>query len=117
MTMKSMLFAAVLTAISIPVIAQDPVSTPTPVTGQEKTPGIHQRQENQQARIKQGVDSGALTKGETRRLERQQGRIQADKLEAKSDGKVTKAERAQLTKEQNHASRNIYRAKHNGRTQ
>jgi hypothetical protein len=82
--------------------------------GQSKTPAVDRRERNQQERIKQGVQSGELTKGETRRLEAQQGKIKADEMVAKSDGKVTGAERRHLKREQNRASRNIFRKKHNG---
>lgn len=81
---------------------------------QSKTPVVDQRQKNQQERIKEGVQSGEVTRGEARRLEAQQGKIQADEMVAKSDGKVTNAERRQLKREQNRASRNIARKKHNG---
>jgi len=60
-----------------------------------KTPRVTHRQINQQARIKQGVKSGELTKGETRKLEREQAKIQHDKKVAKSDGKITPQERQQ----------------------
>ena len=82
---------------------------PTPV----KTPRVTHRQINQHARIKQGVKSGELTKGETRRLEGEQAKIQYDKKEANSDGKITPQERKHLQREQNKASRDIYRLKHN----
>jgi hypothetical protein len=82
-----------------------------------KTPRITQRQINQQARIKQGVQSGELTKGETVRLEKEQGKIRAEKLQAKSDGKITPQERQKIRQDQRKASRHIYRAKHNDKTQ
>jgi len=84
-------------------------------SSQTATPRVTHRQQKQESRIEQGVKSGELTLGETRRLEKQQGKIQADKLMAKSDGVVTPAERARLTREQNHASAHIYRLKHNER--
>jgi hypothetical protein len=74
--------------------------------------GVRQRQVRQQNRIYQGVNSGALTRGEFRRLEREQYHIQRDKQRAWSDGKVTRPERARLNGELNHASRDIYREKH-----
>ncbi len=80
---------------------------------QTATPHVTKRQLKQQARIEQGVKSGELTAGETKRLELQQGKIQADKRKAKADGVVTPAERAKLAREQNRASRKIYRLKHN----
>ena len=84
-------------------------------TSQTKTPVINQREWNQQARIRQGVKSGELTRGEARRLEAREGKIKADKMVAKSDGKVTPAERRRLKREENRASRRIYRLKHNHR--
>ena len=83
---------------------------------QTATPRVTKRQLKQQARIEQGVKSGQLTAGETKRLELQQAKIQADKRKAKADGVVTPAERAKLNREQNRASRKIYRLKHNNRT-
>ena len=79
---------------------------------QTATPNINQRQRNEQRRINQGEKSGELTNREANRLERQQGKIQADKKMAKSDGVVTKAERNKLNREQRRANKNIYRQKH-----
>jgi hypothetical protein len=81
-----------------------------------KTPRVTHRQINQQVRIKQGVKSGKLTKGETKKLENEQVKIQQDKKEAKSDGKVTPKERQHIKREQNKASRDIKRLKNNDRT-
>ena len=85
-------------------------------SAQTATPRVTKRQQNQQGRIEQGVKSGELTKGETRRLERQQGKIQRDKRAAKADGVVTPGERAKLNREQNRASKRVYRLKHNDNT-
>ena len=82
-------------------------------SAQTTTPRVAKRQLKQQARIEQGVKSGELTAGETKRLELQQAKIQADKRKAKANGVVTPAERAKLAREQNRASRKIYRLKHN----
>lgn len=82
------------------------------IQAQTATPKVHQRQENQQARIQNGRENGELTKKETARLQAQQAKIQHDKRMAKSDGIVTPAERLKLKQEQNRASRNIYRQKH-----
>jgi hypothetical protein len=80
---------------------------------QTATPKATKRQVHQQHRIKEGVKSGELTKGEAARLEAQQGKIAVDKAKAKSDGVVTTKERAKLHREQDRASKNIYRKKHN----
>ncbi|HUL44213.1 MAG TPA: hypothetical protein VLY03_07645 [Bacteroidota bacterium] len=85
-------------------------------SAQDKTPVVNQRERNQQARIAAGVKSGQLTPAETRRLERQEGRIKAHELSAKSDGKVTKAERRSLNRQLNRESRRIHRLKHNNKT-
>jgi len=77
------------------------------------TPRIDQRQENQQMRIEQGEQSGALTPREATRLEHQQMRIERQEQAAKADGVVSNVERARLTHQQNKASRNIARKKHN----
>lgn len=108
------LFLLMAMACSATALAQDPNS---PQTGNTKTPVIKERQMNQKARIRQGVRSGELTKGEARNLRQEQKTIQAEKKMAKADGKVTAAERAQIRKDQNKASRDIYRLKHNKRTQ
>jgi CRISPR/Cas system-associated endoribonuclease Cas2 len=79
---------------------------------QTATPGIDQRQANQEKRIQQGVKSGELTKREAARLEKREGKLQADKQKAAADGKVTKKEREQLNREANRDSKAIYRQKH-----
>lgn len=77
------------------------------------TSRIDQRQENQQERIDQGVESGRLTEREANRLENQQTRLANHEEAAKADGVVTPGERARLTHHQNKANRTISRKKHN----
>ena len=83
---------------------------------QTATPKLDQRQANQEKRIEQGVASGQLTPRETTRLEKREGKLQADKLNAKADGKVTAAERRKLQREANRDSRAIHRQKHDAQT-
>jgi hypothetical protein len=78
---------------------------------------IAKREARQQKRIEQGVKSGELTPRETAKLEREQGKIEADREKALSDGTLTKREKAKLTREQNRASRHIYREKHDAQKQ
>jgi hypothetical protein len=106
-------FLFLLIACCATAFAQDPVPPQQPGT---KTPVVRERQKNQRARIRQGVKSGELTRGEANKLRQEQKTIQAEKKMAKADGKVTPAERAQLRKDQNKASRDIYRMKHNNAT-
>ncbi len=110
---KSRLAFTVLLAISFSGLAmgqQEETHRPPP-------PKVAQRQNNQKRRIKQGVKSGELTKGETRRLERQQTRIQKTKRtdRAENGGRLTPKDKTQLNRMQNRASRHIYRAKHNSK--
>ena len=107
------LLLLVFVACSVGAFAQDPNP---PQTGTKKTPVINERQKNQRARIRQGVRSGELTKGEAKNLRQEQKTIQAEKKIAKADGKVTPAEREQIRRDQNKASKDIYRRKHNNRT-
>ncbi|MCX6317166.1 MAG: hypothetical protein NTW29_07735 [Bacteroidetes bacterium] len=73
------------------------------------------RQENQEQRTENGVNSGELTKREQRRIEHQQENIQRLENKAKKDGEVTAREQARISAAQNRASRSIARKKHNGR--
>ena len=102
------LFGLTLTAGLILILGATAMAGP-------RTPYINKRQENQQDRIRQGIKSGELTRHEAVRLERESGRIQAEKLVDKSDGHVTQAERRQLDRQLNRESRQIYRLKHNER--
>lgn len=83
-----------------------------PAFAQTATPGIDQREANQQARIQQGINSGQLTPGEAARLERGQQRIENMENRAKADGVVTTRERARIQHAQDVESRRIYRQKH-----
>lgn len=82
------------------------------VYAQAETPGIDQRQANQERRIDQGIASGQLNQREANRLDRQQDRIDRMENRVKADGVVTDKERARITHEQNQASRHIAREKH-----
>jgi len=112
--MKKMFSIFIAISISI-VFAVVSLAQATTSSHGKKTPGINQRQKNQQKRIGQGVRSGELTAKETIRLEKEQKEIQQEKKEAKSDGTVSKEERKDIHQDQNKASRHIYRAKHNRR--
>lgn len=76
------------------------------------TPVLDERQQNQKQRIKQGVNSGELTKKETKRLVKGQAQLQRMENRAKSDGVVTKKERAKLQHKANKESAKIAKNKH-----
>jgi hypothetical protein len=75
--------------------------------------GINQRQDNQRARIRQGVRSGELTRREAGRLQARQARIRVNEAYARrSGGEFTARERARIQRQQDRSSRQIYRQKH-----
>jgi hypothetical protein len=79
-------------------------------------PTIDSREEYQQQRIQRGIDSGALTPGEARNLEREQGRIRAAEQRMEADGRLSPWERQRLRQMQDRASRDINRLEQNNRT-
>lgn len=78
----------------------------------QATPGVDQRQANQERRIDQGLASGSLTPREAVRLERGQQRVERMESRAKADGVVTGNERAHLNRAQDVQSRRIAAQKH-----
>jgi hypothetical protein len=82
--------------------------------GHPRVNEVNAREENQQARITQGVNSGTLTSGQDARLEKGEQRIQNQEASdlSKNNGHLTAAEQARLNHEQNVESRRIYRDKH-----
>lgn len=94
------LLAAAATSAALPAAAQ--------VVG---------RQDEQAARINQGVRSGELTHHEVHHLNRQQDRVARTeaRMRARHGGALSPHDHRVLAREQNHASRSIERAKHNGR--
>jgi hypothetical protein len=86
--------------------------------GHPRVNQVNKREQNQQNRIANGVKSGQLTPGETRRLERGEQRLQHNekKAMAKDNGHLTKQDQRHLNREANHMSKRIYKDKHNAKT-
>ena len=86
--------------------------------GHPRVNQVNRREQNQQNRIAQGVKSGQLTPGETRRLERGEQRLQNNEKRdmAKDNGHLTKQDQHQLNREANHMSKRIYKDKRNAKT-
>lgn len=101
MKMSKIVAALFAAALALPVLAQT-----------ASTPRIDQREANQQRRIDQGVQSGALTQKEAARLEKGQDKVEKMEDKAAADGKVTAKERARIEKAQDRQSRRIARQKH-----
>ena len=76
---------------------------------------IHDRKENQQDRVAQGVKSGSPTPKETANLEHKEVKLNRQiRSERKANGgNLTNNQKAQVNREQNRLSGNIYRDKHN----
>lgn len=81
-------------------------------------PTVHQRKDNQQDRIANGVDSGQLTAGETKNLESREANVNSEIKDdrAADDGHLTSAEHQQINRQQNNMSKSIYQDKHNANT-
>lgn len=73
---------------------------------------VNQRQEKQHERIKQGIQSGELTKMEAHRMKAQQHHIRNYEKYARSDGKIGAKEALKLEHMQNRQSHAIYKQKH-----
>ena len=100
---RSLFFAGLLLATGGSAFAQSAASTV-------------QRDVNQQTRIEQGLQSGALSTREAAKLEREESRVDRMQANALKDGKLNDAERAKLNAAQNKVSGDIYDAKHNNVT-
>lgn len=76
---------------------------------------IHQRKENQQDRIANGVKNGSLTPHETANLEGKEAAVNREtrRDRTQNGGNLTNNEKARINHQQNRLSRNIYRDKHN----
>ncbi len=78
---------------------------------------INRRQARQQARIYQGVASGALTQREAGQLESQETRLAVREARAReSGGGISPREHRMLERGLNRDSRHIYRQKHDGQS-
>ena len=77
--------------------------------------GVNARQENQQDRLTNGLQSGQLTQQEYARLENQQSNLAAQEARLRASGNgLNPAERARLEAEQDALSRNIHRQANDG---
>lgn len=75
-----------------------------------------QRNVNQEKRVENGLQTGALTKREAARLEQGQAHVDRAEAHAAADGHVGAAEQKRVQRAENHQSARIHRAKTNGVT-
>ncbi|HEV2576840.1 MAG TPA: hypothetical protein VGU25_06490 [Acidobacteriaceae bacterium] len=116
--------AAAFLAVSGAVSAQSVTATSTTTASTSATSTttgatIHQRKENQQDRIAQGVKSGELTASESATLESQEAGINKEErgMRQQDNGHLTAQDKATLKSQLNTESKDIYADKHNSATQ
>ena len=120
MKLRHVIAAAAFAAASATSFAQTAAPAPTPVPvdpGVQRgtnTPLINKHEASQEQRIKEGRQSGELTRHETRRLKGEQKAVDRAQTKAAADGTVTAQERQHIRKAQNKAGKDIYRQKHDG---
>jgi hypothetical protein len=102
------LAGAALIAPGSAIAQQSQPNQPVPTSGR--------REQNQQGRIANGVDSGQLTAGETKNLESREANLNREVRDdrAGEDGHLTTQQRQQINHQQNNLSKSIYNDKHNG---
>ena len=110
---KGFILTAVMAGLMLPAAAQ---TTATPAAAPAT---INQRKENQQDRIANGLQSGELTAGETKNLEKKESEVNQEERDMRKldNGHLTAADRATLNQQQNTLSKDIYKDKHNSRVQ
>jgi hypothetical protein len=109
MQAKALILTAAMAGLMMPVFAQTTPAT-APAT-------IHERKENQQDRIANGIQNGSLKPGEARNLESKETALNGETRDMRklNNGKLTSADKKIVNRQQNRLSRNVYRDKHNGR--
>ena len=104
-----MKLAATSIAIALTTLCATAASAQAPA-------GTVQRDVDQQTRIEQGLQSGALTTREAAKLEGQEAKVETLQANMLKDGSLSPAEKARLDRAQNQVSRDIYRQKHDAQT-
>ena len=94
---RAILTLILCAAVSAPLFAQNPVGA---------------RQQNQKARIRQGVKSGELTRNEARQLIKGQAKVRAVEKKALKDSEITRKEVRKLDRSLDKSSQKIFRQKH-----
>jgi hypothetical protein len=108
-------FALAVVFASGAAFVQPSVASAQTNTNNPKEGSVNDRKQDQQQRIANGVQSGQMTAGETKRVEAREANVNrevhADRTA--NGGKLTAQERQKVNRQQNNISRSIYRDKHN----
>lgn len=112
MTLRKTVILAALTGLLAGLHAAPAALAQSAAPTAPEKPDMFQRNVNQQTRIDQGLESGALNVREAGRLERQEAAVSRMEAKALKDGEVTGKEAGRIDKAQDRVSRDIYRQKH-----
>ncbi len=106
---KAVCLTTAVAAMLLPAAAQ---TATTPPTTPPQT--VHQRKENQQDRIANGVQNGGLTAHETANLETKEANLTKEKQQMRTadGGHLTSADQHALHQQQDKLSKQIYKQKH-----
>lgn len=108
-------FALAVVFASGTAFVQTSVASAQTSTNKPKEGSVNDRKQDQQQRIANGVQSGQMTAGETKRVEARETNVNrevhADRTA--NGGKLTAQERQKVNQQQNNISHSIYRDKHN----
>jgi hypothetical protein len=119
--MQSSKYVVTLAALAFMAAAsaQTTTSTATTYATTKTTAGVNQRHANQQKRIGEGLENGALTAGEAKQIENKETHINKEEsnMRKADDGKLTAADKAKLEGQENKVSKDIYAQKHDAQHQ
>jgi len=108
--MKLNLFTLAVAALiaSGPAFAQQSQTQPN-----QPASTVGQREQNQQDRVADGIDSGQMTAGETKNVESRESNLNREVRDDRQadDGHLTQQERQQINHQQNNLSHSIYQDK------
>lgn len=107
--MKNTVKIAITTLVSALLVA------PNLAFSHENGTRVHDRLQRQQQRIERGVENGALTRQEAKKLKKEQRKIRKLARNFRSDGKLSRTEKAKLHKKLDRAGKRIWKLKHNDR--
>ena len=109
--MRSTIAALVLTTMLVPSLSW---ADGTWRANHPRRAEVNQRLANQNARIREGVADGRLTRGQAAQLHAEDHRMRQEEraMAAANGGHITKREQRVLNQQENATSRQIYNEKH-----